>query len=414
MSFSTNRGDAGEMVGDRSGREGRKSSCSTQSIPPHRIGIQDCPYEILTDVFLCYLEDQTSKIDHLLLVCRGWNHFVTQTSLFWTQIKVLIRPCAPPRALVKRSVERSGECLLDIEFTCDEYSSRTVPEFDQDLWFEALGSLRENSHRWRTLRIELPNYRLLSLAICQIFVGTASNLVEFSVEGFNWRSQQHFRFTNLPKLKSLKIGSGFAFKEMATKFVFSSLQSLVLDLHGLECWNGDTTITNWAEHISNIHSLLSLEMRNTGWAQLPVANTSQIKLLRLQRLTICDVKHIDQVQFDLPSLQTLTLDCALFSWHLPRVQPAEFIWRSKGKELEIRKNVKEFLENAILRYKCSALFVVPHWSREELFDAVRELRAKGNALGSITFMIEEEGGKRNNMEMGNLGMRDVRRQGVDN
>jgi F-box-like len=404
---NSQRNDATVLVKEEAETEIVNSTINIQNATSSRAAIQACPFEILTDIFLYYLADKASRIDYLLLVCHDWNRLVTHTPILWTHINILVRAGQgpPPRGLVERYIQGSKDMLLNIRISCDQVKINDV--LDEEAWITMLDLLHGTIHRWRTLHVILPEHWHFGTTICRIFKESAPNLVKLQVENFKWRARQHIEFLEIPKLHTLKLGSGYALQEMLTKFSLSYLRSLTIDLHGFEMWQDGTAPKTWPRDLSTLHSLLSLEIRNTGWAdsyKLRPSEGDSIVLPRLERLAIWRVKRIDNVRFDLPKLRKLIFDCDIFFPYFPQAHPPEIVWRPQGKwEPAVHDETTRFLKIIIRQYPSSRRFVVPDWTEGSLISAVRTFRMEGTPIQpSISFMVADSLGRRENVDMSTI------------
>jgi hypothetical protein len=401
---NSQRSDATVLVKEKAETEVANSTINIQNATSSRSAIQECPFEILTDIFMCYLADKASRIDYLLLVCHDWNRLVTHTPILWTHINILVRAAQgpPPRGLVERYIQGSKDMLLNIQIICDQVKINDA--LDEEAWITMLDLLHGTINRWRTLHVTLPEHWHFSMTICRIFKESAPNLVELGVDNFNWRARQHVKFLEIPKLHTLKLGSGYALKEMLDKFSLSSLRSLTIDLHGFEMWQEGMAPKTWPRDLSTLHSLLSLEIRNTGWAdsyKLRPSEADSIVLPRLERLAIWKIKRIHNLRFDLPKLRKLIFDCDIFFPYFPQTHPPEIVWRPQDKwEPAVHNETTRFLQIIIRQYPRSHRFVVPGWAEGSLISAVRAFRMEGTPIEpSISFMIEDNLGRRESVEV---------------
>jgi hypothetical protein len=367
---------------------------------PYLEGIHKCPVEVLTEIFINYLEDNAWQLERLLFVCRQWYLLIIHTPLFWTRITLSISKrsasvASPRLCFVETFIQRSKGMLLDIEVKCSNITHHPTKWRN---YCPAFTQLYDNMYRCQTLHVTLPADIDLSGIVCGLFKGPAPNMVKLSVRNSRYRSLQQVAFSELPNLRILEMDV-YPFKEMVhlhRSLPLAQLHSLDLSLHGSRTWARAHGLNTWNSDVSLFRCLRSLQIRymrnNAIGTHLRDSIQDPISLPLLESLGLWGLERLD-LRLELPALRSLSFDGVNF----PNTNPVEVIWRPGWEYLAVHSGI---LKAIILHYRSAKLFVLPDWTEEALVSTLQVMEAEGSVPDStVSFMKERMDGSRKPMEI---------------
>lgn len=392
--------------------------------------INKCPPEILSMIFKFSIVGNPQNIQRLLLVCKRWHNFILQDPQMWNTIHIRVPNdewdveswALSTSSFVKCCLERSRSTLLDLELdftymrtsrqqlidrldaTCgfetdddgvlrdwlasldyddlldhDDLIGSCGPEHAVDLIDELIGPAGEIMERWGSLKILFPTYfenETLLLGIWSKLIYPAANLSSIYLEELDHLDDADpdegtFLVPYFPKITCLTI-SDLRNWDTRLSFIPASLQRL----------SAETNLEPaFLRQLARFNQLTCLTLRGIYRSRVDDGNHStphSISLPLLQELVfVGHFKGLETIQFNLPKLETLTLQWGYSPLTQPNVRPSRVRWEPSELIFPRAPDVKSYMRILLLHYTDSEDVCVPLSIKGIILDLLKELENEG-------------------------------------
>lgn len=279
----------------------------SQIVPPS-ITLNDLPEDVLTRIFTLAIEPDGAQLTkdvgpfRLARVCTLWENHINHSSLLWRTIIIHLLSMPPGleiadlSELLKQILEHAGTAPLQITFT----SSRCFGHYTDEHAHTLLKQLLAKSSQWETAKVSVAPDVLLEL------------------------DRPHGRDFSL--LSDLSLRTWRYHSHLVPVSMFRAAPIRTLSLDGIDSdkvlvrWDALRTLTN-LDNADNDLRILTSTPRLTTYAaectyRTPVwLRPSQQRTVRLERLRSVTlwgptVGEMERLQFELPGLQSASVDLA--------------------------------------------------------------------------------------------------------